>query len=408
MRSRKHQFYGLHFLLNLLIMFALWAIPAQAGMGGGMSGGISGGGVSEDKEEPSLSPEQAEYEERKKRRPAELKDVLWDREKEGQVRIFVQPAAFLYIDGEVQKDPKGKQQKSEKFVAAIPVGEHVIKMSMDGYQPSEKKISIEAGKPYSVNFVLIKEGMKLGETISIPAGEFWMGLDEFDLDFVVQKIGGEKRYHKNESPRRKVNVKAFYIDKYDVTNMEYKKFLEATKHKGVPDNWEDGEYPAGQDLHPVTYVSWDDADAYCKWAGKRLPVEMEWEKAARWAPDKVMGAEGADSTLYPWGNTFHRLKANTGNGGAGKTTVVGQYEEGKSAYGVYDMAGNVKQWTADWYEDYPGAKFEDVFTAGDKVKVARGGSFMDRDYDCLSTCRFKISPGSGSEDLGFRCAKDTK
>ncbi len=201
---------------------------------------------------------------------------------------------------------------------------------------------------------------------------------------------------------------AFYIDKYEVSNAQYKKFVDAAGREILPDDWENGTYPSGEDYFPVVYVTWYDANDYCKWAGKRLPTEKEWEKAARWSPTKTVAKGGGDSSLFPWGNRFHRNNVNTKNGGPGRTTITGRYEKGKSGYGLYDMSGNVKEWTADWYQDYPGSKYKDEFAAAGEVKATRGGSFLENPYECLATCRYKYSPGTAYDDLGFRCAKDAK
>ncbi len=332
---------------------------------------------------------------KKEKKSAKLQDILWDRKTEAQVRIFCSPAAQLYIDGELQRDPNKKKRFSEKYVAAIKVGTHKIKLARDDYQAEEREITVEAGKPYSMNFTLMKAGQKIGGMVLVPAGEFIMGLSKGDLKWIRQKIGAEERFFRNQLPRHKVNVPAFYIDKYEVSNIQYKKFVDAAG-RTPPEDWKNGTYPAGKANHPVIYVSWHDADAYAKWAGKRLPSEAEWEKAAR----------GPRSLLYPWGDTFKRNQANTETGGPGQTTPVGKYEKGKTHYGVYDMSGNVKEWTADFYKDYEGNPFKDEFYGLTEPKVARGGSFVEANYDCMGSTRFKITPSGSDEDLGFRCVKD--
>ena len=370
-------------LLLVGIMLALASLPAapvcaKMGFGGGM-GGMGGFGAKGKKE----------------KKKARLQDILWDKSTEGQVRIFCSPAAKLYIDGQLQKDPNNKRQLSERYAAAIKAGTHVIEMRRDGYVTVKKEITVEAGKPYSLNFTLRKAGQKIGGMVLVPAGEFIMGLSKGDVKWIRQKIGAEERFFRNQMPRRKVYVDAFYIDKYEVTNAQYKKFVDATGHN-PPEHWKNGTYPEGLADHPVVFVTWHDAAAYAKWAGKRLPTEAEWEKAAR----------GPKSYLYPWGDAFRRNQLNSDTGGPGHTTPVGQYEKGKSYYGAYDMAGNVKEWTADTYKDYPGNPFKDTFYGLVPPKVARGGSFMEAGYDCMGSTRFKVTPTSSDEDLGFRCVKD--
>ena len=175
------------------------------------------------------------------------------------------------------------------------------------------------------------EGMVL-----IPAGEFEMGSNDGP---------------NNEQPVHTVYVDAFYMDKYEVTNLDYKKFVLANPqwqkdrirkalHNGMYlHHWTGNNYPTGKANHPVTYVNWYAAMAYAKWAGKRLPTEAEWEKAAR---------GGKSGLKYPWGNTISRDRANY-NKYVGDTTAVGKYLA--NGYGLYDMAGNVWEWCLDAYDE---------------------------------------------------------
>lgn len=315
------------------------------------------------------------------------------RENEGKFLLLVQPKATLMVDG----DDFGT---SVKFTMRLPAGKHKILLKKKGFNDIEDTIETFKDVANSKNYIMMKEGVKAGEMVLIPAGEFYMGIDKDDLRWIKEKVGGEYRFHKNELPRRKEFTKAFYIDKYEVTNEQYKKFVDATKRK-APQNWKNGTYQSGKGAYPVVYVSWNDADAYAKWAGKRLPTEKEWEKAAR-GPVKDGGL------LFPWGDNFDRNKANTSRKGPGKPSHVGQYATGKSPYGTYDQCGNVWEWTADTYEDYEGNDYEDEFYGAEEPRVARGGSFLDMPYETLTTCRYKRSPSSVEENLGFRCAKDKK
>ena len=231
------------------------------------------------------------------------------------------------------------------------------------------------------------EGMVL-----VPAGEVTIGLTPQQVRKVTESMGGMSKYHDNAQPAHKVMVDAFYIDKYEVTNKQYKEFVDATGHT-PPINWEGNNYPPGKGDHPVVYVSWESAVAYAKWRGKRLPTEIEWEKAAR----------GTDGRLFPWGNKFKRRYANTDDGGPGHTTPVGKYKKGVSPYGCFDMAGNVAEWTASNYLPYPGNNFPDEFYGKERF-VVRGGSWYTNNYEALTTFRFKFTPVSDYEDVGFRCA----
>jgi len=220
--------------------------------------------------------------------------------------------------------------------------------------------------------------------ILIPAGTFIMGSDEW-----WPKSGPQ---HKRELPD-------FFIDKYEVTNRDYNDFVNAKKHRS-PLHWEAGRIPRRKDDHPVTFVDWFDANAYCKWQGKRIPTEAEWEKAAR----------GTDGRAFPWGDEFDKNKANTPQYGHKGTMPVGVFEEGVSPYGVHDMAGNVFEWTQDWYKAYPGNQHPDP-NEGERYRVVRGGSWFDCTfYKCgISAPTFNrifFNPYSRNNNFGFRCAKD--
>lgn len=159
------------------------------------------------------------------------------------------------------------------------------------------------------------------EMILIPAGEFIMGSDD-----------GEE----NEKPVHAVYLDSYEIGKYPVTVAQYRKFCEATGRR-MPNapHWD------WKDEHPIRDVTWDDAEAYCKWAGGRLPTEAEWEKAAR----------GTDGRTYPWGDTWDKNKCANQDLNLTSTVSVGSYPAGASPYGCMDMAGNEWEWCADWYDD---------------------------------------------------------
>ncbi len=214
--------------------------------------------------------------------------------------------------------------------------------------------------------------------VYVPGGPFLLGSD---------------KGHEDESPQQTVEVAAFNIDKNPVTNVEYKKFVDATGHR-APRHWQDGKIPAGKEDHPVVWVSWDDAAAYAAWAGKRLPTEIEWEKAAR----------GTDGRVYPWGNTFDAALCNAQEASRGDTTPVGQYPGGASPSGALDMAGNVWEWTADWYQGYRGSVYQmDLY--GTTNRVLRGGSWFDAADLVRTTARNSAKPDFRFSTIGFRCAR---
>lgn len=205
----------------------------------------------------------------------------------------------------------------------------------------------------------IPEGM-----VYVPEGNFIMGSETGDPD---------------ERPRHIAYTEAFYIDKYEVSNAEFALFDPEFK------------YPEGRENN-AAIVSWIQADNYAKWAGKRLPTEKEWEKAAR----------GTDGRMFPWGNTFDISyvawdQADTRGGSIAKPA---------SPYGCFDMAGSVWEWTADWYKPYPG-NIVPMEQYGEKYKVMRGGSNFNN-YSCYRTThRYYLTPESTSRYfVGFRCAKD--
>lgn len=242
------------------------------------------------------------------------------------------------------------------------------------------------------------------DMVYIPEGEFIMGSDPEDEKRGVM-IGLD------ELPLRKVFLKSYYIDKYETTNKAYKKFVDAASYR-VPADWKDNKYPEGEDDFPVAHIDWFDADVYCRWAGKRLPTEAEWEKAAR----------GTDGRIYPWGDTFDKNKANTAESQRDRAVPVGSFPEGASPYGVMDMAGNVWEWTADWYKPYPGSAVErDIY--GETHKVTRGGagnSYRDLARtnmrfpypscpDTILLARFFLHPEERCIYqcyIGVRCVKD--
>jgi formylglycine-generating enzyme required for sulfatase activity len=224
--------------------------------------------------------------------------------------------------------------------------------------------------------------------VEIPAGEFWMGVDG--------TIGLE-----DERPRHRVWLDAYKMDRYEVTTRHYAAFLAATGGE-KPWQWETVSLAEHGD-RPVIGVSWHDAEAYCRWAGKRLPTEAEWEKAAR----------GVDERNYPWGNQVPMSElANFGLGirfSYGQAlTPVGRFTRGQSPYGLYDLAGNVWEWVSDWYE---GGYYERSPARNPQgpdsgtFKVLRGGSWSELPKYLLTYGRFKLDPATRNSYVGFRCAQ---
>jgi formylglycine-generating enzyme required for sulfatase activity len=195
-----------------------------------------------------------------------------------------------------------------------------------------------------------------------------------------------------ERPEHNVTVKSFYIDTYEVTRDEYEKFIAATNHR-QPSDWANGHYSPGTARWPVTGVDWYDADAYSKWAGKRLPTEEEWEFAAR----------GTKGFRYPWGNDWIPGSANANSASQGLADV--DKFKGASPFGVVGMVGNAWEWTASKLTAYPGAR---IPLQDHDLRVIRGGSWQSDQTSATTTYRWgwPASGGSDYKNTGFRCVKD--
>ncbi len=251
-------------------------------------------------------------------------------------------------------------------------------------------------------FVLLssctEDAPKIEGMTFVPAGEFTMGSNKVDDEGLGKEFGARTgNLFDAEHPERKVSIGGYYIDTYEVTNSQYKGFADATGYPTLPFNWEGRSFPKGKEKHPVNNVTWYDAHNYCAWAGKRLLAEAEWEKAAR----------GPNGNQYPWGNEYSDKAANLETG---DTVEVGSYETDKSYYGVYDMGGNVMEWTGDWFKRYPG-NTADIKDYGQTSRSVRGGAgtvlghyIMEQLFARSSFRQFYIPEGAGP-DGGIRCAK---
>jgi len=233
-----------------------------------------------------------------------------------------------------------------------------------------------------------KDGMNL---VYVPAGNFLMG--SADSDSMAQS---------DEKPQHIVYLDAFWIDQTDITNGMYAKCVSAgacNQPTNLSSSARSSYYGNSQfDNYPVIYVNWNMADTYCKWAGRQLPTEAEWEKAAR----------GTDGRTYPWGNDPPDNTLVNFNGNVGDTSAVGSYPKGASFYGAMDMAGNVWQWVVDWYSAsyYQGSQPSDPLgPASGQYRVLRGGAWLNLVSDVRSANRYRFSPSSSYYYLGFRCSR---
>lgn len=285
--------------------------------------------------------------------------------------------------------------------------DHIRAAGEDINRHTEHEEQKEAAKTYALteldDLLTLNQWEGLVEMITVSAGSFQMGTNS-------------ERSDAQNRPQHAVTLDTYQIDKFPVTQAEYARFIVATKNR-PPLDWEDGTIPDGRYLYPVTMVTWYDARAYCGWEGKRLPSEAEWEKAAR----------GDDARRWPWGNQMDANKLNTYYH-VGSTTEVTHYKTGVSPYGVFDMAGNVSEWTASDFSPYAGSDAaKDIFqpkkvearSAADRTmkvadlvpvegvfKVRRGGSWKSDPFSTSVYHRNFSMPYYASDFFGFRCVKD--
>ena len=263
---------------------------------------------------------------------------------------------------------------------------------------SEAAVAVPAGMLDGVPLgcdpvVNVKDGSLL---VRIPGGQFIIGSDRWPEE------GGEALTVALDHD--------FYIAVHEITNAQYKRFVDATGHRppdaydgeGEPAPvWQGNAFPPDQADHPVTGVSWEDADAYCRWAGLRLPTEPEWEKAAR----------GEDGRTWPWGNEFDEGRCRSAVGERAATGRVYEHPEGRSPYGLFAMAGNVAEWCLDWYDaanDYEAYRRGDLSPRlqGAELRVTRGGGWHNAEFDWMlrTSQRGHCAPGERHCEIGFRVA----
>ena len=295
--------------------------------------------------------------------------------------------------GEMRTHATYELKDEESHIRAA--GEDLVLHSI---HESEKKHAVGYSAAEVESLLTKEEWAEVNTMILIPAGEFLMGTN-------LERADAQNR------PQHSVGLPVFWVDKYPVTNAQYAKFVVATSHR-PPLNWKQGKIPSGEALRPVTMVSWYDAAAYAKWAGKRLPSEAEWEKSGR----------GVDGRRWPWGNKMEPERLNTYYN-VGSSTNVNAYPNGASPYGVMDMAGNVDEWTADDFLPYPGTdapsdlfagkvvqatkeKEIEVIQNGRKYKVLRGGSWKGDPFSSSVFHRNFAFANFASDFFGFRCASN--
>jgi formylglycine-generating enzyme required for sulfatase activity len=244
-----------------------------------------------------------------------------------------------------------------------------------------------------------------GGMVYVPAGKFLMGSNDDHINQATEWCGCGKDRFTDELYMHEVYVSAFYIDKYEVTNRQFMAFASAAgyvtdaENKYEANTWRTAFTPGKED-HPVVWMTWNDANAYCQWAGKRLPTEAEWEKAAR----------SDDARLWPWGNEWDNTRLNMNQGQRGTTTKVGSFPTGASPYGAMDMGGNAWEWVNDWhsftyYQNGTDRDQDPKGPEGGEDRVLRGGSFNNGMHDVRCANRHKGGQMGYAPDHGFRCAK---
>ncbi|WP_447973398.1 formylglycine-generating enzyme family protein [Nitrospira sp. Kam-Ns4a] len=282
---------------------------------------------------------------------------------------FVFLSFILMIVGLVYESYKAKKQR--ELAASI--------------RTEQTPVAAAAPRDYSMYKTVMGDDGR--EMVEIPEGPFIMGSSEGDPD---------------ETPEHQVYLSTYYIDLKEVTQADYERFVRMTK-RGKPfvPVFEDDISKILKPELPAIGISWADALAYCRWAGKRLPTEAEWEKAAR----------GEGRRRYPWGDDFGRGNANVDGDEDGVQYLAppGSFESGRSPYGVYDMTGNVAEWVADTYEEHYYAKspFRDPKGPEEgQHKVIRGGSWRETPRNARISKRFQAKMWRTDSTIGIRCAKD--
>jgi formylglycine-generating enzyme required for sulfatase activity len=252
-------------------------------------------------------------------------------------------------------------------VLMLRPGTYTISLEVKGFVEAEKTIILGPNSEETMHFEL-----NVGEAppgmVLVAGGKFICGVNNAAPD---------------ERPRREEYLDSFFIDKYEVTNEQYKAVV--STHK----------FPKGEEDYPVIGITYTMATAYASAVGKRLPTELEWEKAAR----------GTDGRTYPWGEDFDRHVCNSASSGRLELREVGQYPGGNSPYGCADMAGNALEWTSSWYEAYPGNS--DVTKEyGQIYKVLRGGSYKSEPFDVRCARRHYDRMDVVRDEYGLRCVMD--
>ncbi|MBN2430078.1 MAG: formylglycine-generating enzyme family protein [Acidobacteria bacterium] len=294
----------------------------------------------------------------------------------GAIRPGYRVTFLLPVSGPASDHPSSPMdQKTGGETASAPVTAAPSARADNPSQPPAAPATEPPARPPRPDNIM----QQLERMVYIPGGAATIG------------VGDRQARFWNESPAHQVTIAPFYMDRHEVTCAEYARFLQATGHPR-PADWPGDHAPAGRENIPVTHVSWYDAAAFAQWCGKRLPTEDEWEFAGR----------GQRQWLYPWGNAYHPEAANSQEADTGGPRPVGSRPKDQSYYGIYDLAGNVSEWTASPYHPFPGNRHPEKEYTQDR-RVVRGGAFSVTSVYCRLVFRAHLPPQYAAADLGFRC-----
>lgn len=288
----------------------------------------------------------------------------------------------------------------------LPVGSYIAHIQMEPAYVEPHSFFGKKGTPLPKRIIHEKDGK---EMVLVDRGVFLYGQGIVSTD-----PSFHPEYYRPGMDNLP-DLEPYYIDKYEVTNGEYARYIKETNSK-PPQHWKNGKYPEGEEHYPVDYLSYEEVQGYAKWAGKRLPTEWEWEKAAR-GPGVEIYTDRQERPIfyirairYPFGDEYNPEYCNTLESGKGRTISV--YElptKSASPYGAIGMCGNVAEWTSSWYDKYPGQPYE-LNGYGKFFKVIRGGSYRDSAQEGLVYHRSYGGIPNLKEDkkAGFRLVKEIR
>lgn len=283
--------------------------------------------------------------------------------REASIEIYSTPSgATVYINNTLQ-------ERTTPLTIELKPDTYLVTIKAEGYIEKDERVILKAAEAKRIDIAMIKGNVPPGMVL-VPGGEFIMGASDRAPD---------------EAPRRTVTLAPFFIDKFEVSNEQFKQVFPLHT------------FPVGMEIYPVSGVSWEQATDYAKAVGKRLPTEAEWEKAAR----------GTDGREFPWGVEFNQAYCNTKEARRDALNRLDAYLEGVSPYGCINMSGNVYEWVQDWYQAYPG-NVQVTKDYGQVFRVLRGGSYLTERFEARCARRHFDRMDARKADYGFRCAMDGK